>query len=412
MTYSIRHCVASSKSEIDRAVLVNSEGSPFFWPNVYLAAHYAGHAYSSTTKILAALGMLYEWATEIADIDLDLKLSQGPLLTLAQVEDLALFLRYSRRGQAEIIKARRKVRAAIRPLKVESLRGGFRSSTPHAEVARGPAPALRIRWIAKYLEYMVTNRLWKPSEAANRVPLGQQLDLIIKRLLSLKPRIKVKQIDESRGGITQEEEDLIDAALAVEAEQNPFSTLFHKRRNLAMWRLFCDTGGRRNELRRLLTSQFDLANRTVGITESKTRCRTVPYSEATARAIHDFIRLDRSRTPANRLGHGLLFVGRNGKGLSNQTINLVFKTIREKVPGATHRLTPHVLRHTWNERLGETIDSLPPSERPSESEEKFIRTRLQGWSTKSSMPERYSSRHIQRKSDQIAEKLFQRRGNS
>ena len=63
------------------------------------------------------------------------------------------------------------------------------------------------------------------------------------------------------------------------------------------------------------------------------------------------------------------------------------------------------MRRTWNDVLSETIDQLPPKQRPSFDQEKKIRNRLMGWSEISEMSSTYARRSIREKADEIANLL-------
>ncbi|MOA28472.1 site-specific tyrosine recombinase XerC [compost metagenome] len=111
-----------------------------------------------------------------------------------------------------------------------------------------------------------------------------------------------------------------------------------------------------------------------------------------------------AKIPVRARKHGYLFTTAEGDHLSLGAINLVFREMRRKT-GLPDGIAPHALRRTWNDRLSRKIDALPPEKRMKPEAEKQVRNRLNGWSKKSNMTERYARRHIREKADSIAEEL-------
>jgi integrase len=74
-------------------------------------------------------------------------------------------------------------------------------------------------------------------------------------------------------------------------------------------------------------------------------------------------------------------------------LNKVFVVLRRKCPDLPDDLSPHVIRHTWNDHFSEIMDR----RRVSEETEKKMRSRLMGWSETSGTAAAYTRRHVQRK---------------
>ena len=75
-------------------------------------------------------------------------------------------------------------------------------------------------------------------------------------------------------------------------------------------------------------------------------------------------------------------------------MNDVFRRLRNAVPGLPADLTPHVLRHDWDERFSEAIDALPLERRPKEEKKSTTRCRTMAWSPGSSMAGNYTRRYV------------------
>jgi integrase len=76
----------------------------------------------------------------------------------------------------------------------------------------------------------------------------------------------------------------------------------------------------------------------------------------------------------------------------------MFVELRRKVTGLPEELSPHVLRHTWNDRFSEFMDQ---SGATPEEEEK-MRKQQMGWSDRSKMAATYTRRHTRRKTNEAS----------
>lgn len=392
-----------NKSKTTWAVLVNNQGSPFFWPNVFTTIHYKkpGKSIKTIEKVLRTLGMFYQWA-EINQIELDEELLFGEYLSIDQVTELASFMRLKVSSQdKEFAKAQTPENKKI--VSIEQVRGGFKSNKTVREYCSPEEQATRMRWIIKYLEFLLIRR---------KEPIHQRHDIekhakqAIEAFKDLVPEVSSASNDnEKLEGISKQDQNRVESAFRPESKSNPFTKGFIQHRNYLMWRIFYETGCRRAELRNIKIEDVAYSQRRIALRVSKTIARTVSMSSETSAQFHNFVLEYLSKFPAKARAHGYLFTNNNGGHISLATINQVFSTIRTKVPELPDFLSPHVLRRTWNDSFSEKIDSLPDKKRPSSEKEKQIRNRLQGWSNKSEMSERYARRHIRKRSDEIAESL-------
>jgi integrase len=127
---------------------------------------------------------------------------------------------------------------------------------------------------------------------------------------------------------------------------------------------------------------------------TKTRDRLLFREEGLALLTREYIIGPRRALPEARK-HEYLFVA-NGSGapLTLAALNKVFAALRCRCPGIPNDLTPHVLRHTWNDVFSDVMDK----QNVPDEIEKRSRARIMGWSPTSNMPETYTRRHVERKS--------------
>jgi integrase len=118
------------------------------------------------------------------------------------------------------------------------------------------------------------------------------------------------------------------------------------RRDLALFRLLIDTGGRLDEIARLKVSDVDLEQQVCQVLGKGRRPRTLPFGVKTAEALDRYLRLRKTDKHADLPG---LWLGEKGKG--PLTANGVYQVVKRKgrlvgVP----ELHPHMFRHTMAHR--------------------------------------------------------------
>lgn len=400
ISFSIRSFTASD--DLPMVVLVDQEGSPLFLPNVYATLRYrdVGFAATTTEKVLRSVGMAYLWAAS-RKIDLDQALRSESFLSIEQCEDLAFFLRLDRAAQDQAVQDSLDppVRKIVRLEQVRRMQSPAVSMTMISAAEGG----YRIRAVAKFLEFN-HERIRPKASAKLDKELTKAREKAIACLRALEPRAATSDDGDAPEGLGEDVMAVLDAAFEPGAENNPFTSDFHQYRNHLIYRFFVETSIRRSELRFIRVEDVNHATRRVMVRVSKTIARTLPISEQTADEFHEFVMKRWAKIPLSARKHGYLFTTVKGDHLSNEAINLLFREIRRKAD-LPNSVAPHALRRTWNDRLSRSIDALPPESRMSPEKEKQVRNRLNGWSKKSNMTERYARRHIKEKADHLAEKL-------
>ncbi|MDE1150500.1 MAG: site-specific integrase [Azospirillaceae bacterium] len=391
-------------------ILVDRDGMPPFWPNVYAMNEYrnAGKSPNTTVKVLRTLGLLRTWANALGR-DVDHDLTVGQFLSVEDVESLASFLGLPAREQEEWAEQQRRPIKKSNVVRLESYRPDPKDlADVEGVVINTFEVATRIKWVAAYIEWHYARRLGsldRHNAAAKTLKdVGQ---IVIERLRRLAPRVDSAHDDEvSLEGVDRATTDLIEEALRPGSSSNPFTPGFVQARNYLIWRFLSDTGARRGEVREALVSNVDYAERQFTIHISKTIPRTVPIRRVTAEAFDFFIENYWSKLPKEARRRGHLFTDKQGVQLSLKAFNRLFERVRESVAGVPTFMAPHSVRRTWNDRFSEMIDAMPPEKRPSPAQEMAMRNRLQGWVPTSLMGARYARRHIKLAADKIVEAMF------
>ena len=120
-------------------------------------------------------------------------------------------------------------------------------------------------------------------------------------------------------------------------------TGFNERRDMAIIRLFFDTGMRRAELAGLRVDDLDLESSQAIVMGKGRRRRICPFGKKTAQALDRYLRA-RARHPL-AAERDELWMGRAGP----MTDNGVYQVVQSRAAGAgiTDGLHPHQLRHTF-----------------------------------------------------------------
>lgn len=188
-------------------------------------------------------------------------------------------------------------------------------------------------------------------------------------------------------------------------EMNPFLS---KIRNSLIVKLLIETGIRRGAVAKLkIHDIFNDRQPRISITRTpddvtdprrnkpaqKTKAHVSPVSRELAKALEYYITNVRSCIP-NTETHEFVFVSeKNSRGtlgmpLNLGSINAIFKKISVVLDV---KITPHTLRHKWNEIFDEDIDSLAKELNLDTRAKEDIRKYAMGWSAKSTMADVYNN---------------------
>ena len=130
----------------------------------------------------------------------------------------------------------------------------------------------------------------------------------------------------------EESEALLEAA----------SSFRYPLRNVAMFRLFLQTGCRIGELLTLDLNRLDLKSRTVRLIGKGNKERMVPLTENTCRALSDYLNVRKPVLDKETA----VFLSKDGKAISRRGVQKLFERICEEAGLARPGLSIHKLRHT------------------------------------------------------------------
>ncbi|WP_213385226.1 tyrosine-type recombinase/integrase [Acinetobacter pittii] len=398
---SIKKFIASDKHPI--VILIDENRIPLFYPNVYAMTKFRtlGRAASTTEKVLRCIGTAHLWAS-LNKIALEESILFFDFLTIEQLQDLAFFLRLKRNHQDQIASKKDK-QQSLNPQKIlKKIENIIYIQSPNQETKSATSAeegAFQIKTIFNYFEFL----LQRSKHRLNKNKFND-IEQRLNYFYSLAPKVSNKGDQDAPEGLSIDERNTLIEIINPKHPDNPFRNEFLKHRNQLIYEIMLSTGMRRSELRFLKIEDVNYSTHTINIRVSKTVQREVKCSSKACEYFHIFLTKYLNKIPFKHRKHGYLFTTEKGKHLSNDAINLTFRTLRQHAE-ITTCLTPHTMRRTWNDIFSEMIDSLPSDSRPDKEIEKQIRNRLMGWSSISEMSNRYARRSIREKADELAELL-------
>lgn len=253
-------------------------------------------------------------------------------------------------SQAPPSKADHSVGGAIGPLRDSFLRHlAAENRSPSTRVTYGAAidllstfladpdvAAIRSSDVESFL-IDLRQRGQRPATLANRYRSLQQFFkwLVDEGELAVSPMANLKPPH-----VPEEPPEVLQPAELRSLLATTDGTDFEDRRDMAILRLFLDTGMRRTELAGLTQADLDLDHSVAVVMGKGSRPRACPFGRKTAQAIDRYLRV-RARHAA--AGEPWLWLGKQGR-LGDTGIAQVVKRRGEQ---AGLKLHPHLFRHTF-----------------------------------------------------------------
>lgn len=377
--HQIRQLVMSSGERLP--LLCDTAGLPMMLPLLFSLTELRARGRSSATirHSMEAIRVLHK-SLLIQRIDLEIRLAEGSFLQLHEVDLI--------------------VGDAARDTRAIGTEGGACVSSAHA--------AARLHYIRGYLQWLGYRQLLRLDTRGPRyLELRDRIDKTCSAIKARAPSLGVRSDLDQRQGLEEEDFARLEAISAGTSEPGVWRSGHTSFRNQLILRWFIDLGIRRGELLNVRVSDINFQQNTVRIARRadsaddprahqplvKTQARELPLGDLLADTTYAYIMDLRGEQGAAR-EHDYLFVaGGTGQPLSYSAVNKLFDDLRRFDPKLPAGLTPHVLRHCWNDRF-----SVQMEQGAVDVElEKRIRSTLMGWSMTSETAATYTRRHVRKK---------------
>lgn len=388
-------------------LLVDQDGFPMFRPAVWMMTMRRAINLATATlkEDLQALKVLYSWGF-LAGVDIEDRLLAGRFLSAAECGSLADALR---RPISELDSAgeRDKQVEPIRTRALESHR--MRQRVGGGEIGT-PTTATRMRTVVQYLK-------WLADEGRNGLALkdaearGMGRDEMLANLVSRIPKGGSRNTLGKREAPPPAVVDSLLRVIELDAPENPWSDLGLRVRNRLLIYLLFGLGIRRGELLGIRVDRIDFQGNRMLIARcpddpmdsrryqplTKTRDRWLPMKDGLVAMVQEYVTHVRSKFPKARKHPYLIVSHRDGAPLAMISVNKLFVSLRERIIVLPDDLSPHLLRHAWNDAFSRLADS----QEMDPVREQQMRSEMMGWSPTSGTAATYSRRHTR----EAAEKL-------
>jgi integrase len=387
-------------------VIDKATGLPIFHPNLFLTTQVRNtksNSFSSISSAANSLVVLLRFLDR-RGIDLEQRVIDRTFFEVHELDDLRDFTQ--RKFLSSPVDD--SVLSMFSLEELEEAEGFVESSTQYN----------RLTIIAEYLKWFTSHIISRPSTIESK-----QIDAIETQIKSRRPSRKGRNNDLDRS-IDDIQLDALFEVIRIGSEQNPFTAEVQRRNRLIVLLLY-HLGLRGGELLNIKVSDIDFSKHQVKVIRRadekddprvnepnvKTLERTLPVSETLSKELHDYVTIDRRMVP-NAKRNNFLFVTHKsgptvGQPISKSGYHKVMAVVKAVSP-KLYALTGHKLRHTWNRKFSELMDSMDNS--PSEERQEQIRSYLMGWKPGSGSAAHYNKRFRQEQANKAALALQESNG--
>jgi integrase len=366
--YAVRTIRLESGERLPLLILKET-GIPLLEPTLYaLTELRAINRASATIEQAARAVMVLLLFLDEAGIDLASRFKGGQFLEISEIERLVAFCKVPLKELQTP-----KPWSTSRELPViKVIRGeGIRRRSPSQKKEVDPRTAsIRLFYIHEYLQWLVLSRVAGISVSNPfRLAIENVVRTSLNALRTRSPLAKFRNVGR-REGLSEQTTELLLSLIDPGAIRSPWVNEHAKKRNCLAIKMLWSLGVRRGELLGIKISNVDFRKNEILIARraddpddsrrtqpnAKTADRILPMSDGLACQIKDYI-LGPRRAIRSARQHEFLFVANGtGRPLSLIALNKVFVLLRNKFPGLTSTLSPHVLRHTWNDEFSAVMD--------------------------------------------------------
>lgn len=387
-------------------------GTPDFDVTLFVLTQVRARNLSASTMTAVSRAIMAGLQVQtVLRIDLDERLRKGQIYELWEVDALVDKMGWTqesiRETMAEPIEHKSSKRSVI---KVTSIRQGAPKVVERQ--INASTKAMRLQYFRNYVLWKSNRRLHKfKTESTEYQALLHAKDIFVEAINARLPKIPSYNDLDAPQGISKEDADQLLKLVAFEGEGNPWKSRFVQARNQLIINLLLNLGIRKGELLGIRIADINFVENKITIHRSaddiedprvhqpnaKTEARELDLSSNLCVQLHEYIMKFRRQIRGAKNHPFLLVANGTGSPMSISAIDAVFREIKG-VKKNLEKLSPHLLRHTWNDRFSEQMDEIGMDELKEEDARSFF----MGWKSGSKTAKTYTRRHIKKKANELS----------
>lgn len=381
-----------------------ASGIPDFESTQYILTQQRPRNLSASTlrSITRAIMFGYQ-VLELMGVDIDERIAYRSLFSLEEINELAYHFRQSQ----EVLRGR--LAASSQKSLIASIRKGTSGFHAPGDAVTVDSAAIRLIYFKGFVDWKVKKTLLGNASKEGADTLWKALQSFVQSIEVRMPKKSHKGDLELPEGLSKEEVQVLLELIDPASQNNPWKSAAIKTRNRLVVSLLIATGMRKGELLGIKVHDIDFKANEITVhrraddaedtrviqPNAKTRARVLKISSQLAREVHQYLVKHREEAQRAR-HHPFLFVSNgNGNPLSISAIDRLFNDLLAASFGRISKLSPHLLRHTWNDRFSELMDE----KGMEENKEMDARSYQMGWAPGSGTAKTYTRRHIRKRAN-------------
>ncbi len=412
-TYYIKKLLFSDAERFPM-LLESKTATPDYWITIYSMTQLRSrnNAESTINQELTHLKLLMFFLKNNynEEINLNKRLEAGKILALHEIEALCdnckLFYKDIIKKDSSNL-SNKNINLNMKSLeKNRAINNSTRMKTVDPETT-----AHRIRAIRDYIIWRSKGFLSRnPELGLNTLSLNDAIKLVESTFTARIPKSSPPSPINAKKGLSEEELNILFSLVDKNSDTNPWKSNFAKIRNELIILWLYNLGLRRGELLNLKISDIDFQSGTFVVLRRpddendprvnqplvKTKERKLAIPTKILNLTREYIIGVRGELREAQYHTYLFIADRSGKPMSLSTLSKVFFKLKDTSLDLPRDLSPHTLRHSWNDKFSALMDkkNIP------EDKEKKMRSYAMGWAETSNSASTYTRRHTEDETNQ------------
>lgn len=413
--FEVRNLVFASGERFP-ALIDGETGVPDFEVTLYVLTQLRTRNLSASTLTAATRSVMFGCQVlEYMGVDLQNRINRGKLLELGEFDRLMESFFWTQEKLRRALSQSIEKPTQKRVLSLESARKSV-PAVDNLQTITADTAATRLLYFRDFLTWKVDRSLFALATTHETYQgLTAAKEFMVGSINARMPKGYSKNDLDAPQGLSSEETGLLLESVKLDSDQNPWKSEFIRVRNRLIVHLLLNLGLRKGELLGIKVGDINLEKNELIIhrraddsedlrsiqPNAKTNARVLYVDQELASALHAYVVKYRQAVGGARR-HPFLFVA-NGSGapMSIAALDVVFSDIKNKFPSKFERLSPHILRHTWNDKFSEVMDKHGVGEQKEEE----ARSYAMGWKSGSGMAKAYTRRHVRKKANEVSLEL-------